>query len=111
MRYLWLLYLYKCRRIYKDGGSFEGKQECIMNNDGTESFYDQGVNKYSDGGLIEGSMINSLRNGKINSKWKNGDREISEMLNDKRHGPSIVYYFDGKIKMGYYSNGKKIFLL
>ena len=64
--------------------------------------------------LIEGSKINNLWNGKVNFKLKNGDREISEIfeiLNDKRHGYSIVYDFDGKVEMGYYSNGEKIFLL
>ena len=108
----WLHYLCKYRAFYQSGNSFEGKEWCIVNNDGTvSSGYEQGVNKYSNGLLIEGSSINSLCNGKANFKWRNGDREISEILNDKRHGTAIRYDFDGKIKMGYYSNGKKIFLL
>ena len=82
----------------------------ITNNDGTEYYYDQGVIKYSDGELQEGSMINDLWNGKGNYKWEDEDKEISEWLNDKRHGPIIFYDFDGKVKMGYFSNGKKIFL-
>ena len=32
------------------------------------------------------------------------------MLNDKRHGPIIVYDFDGKVKKEYYSNDEEIFL-
>ena len=111
MRYIWLLYLYKCRRIDHDGDSFEGKQECITNNDGTISYYNQGVIKCSDGRLIEGSRINSLWNGKEYFKWENGARQISERLNDKRHGPAIFYDYDGKVKIDYYSNGEKIFLL
>ena len=108
----WLNYLYKCRAIFQDGDSFEGKLIRIMNNTGTLSYcYMQGVNKYSDGVLIEGSSINQLWNGKLNLNLKKGNRSIFEMLNDKGHGPSIVYYFDGKVKMSYYSNGKKIFLL
>ena len=110
MRYLWLLYLYKCRLIYQNGNSFEGKQECITNNDGTESNYQQGVTKCLNGVLHEGSRINSLWNGKVNFKWENRDRQISEVLNDKRHGPTIRYDFDGEIKMSYYSNNEKIFL-
>ena len=82
-----------------------------MNNDGTEAYYEQGVNKYSDGSLIEWSMINSLWNGKANCKWENGDKEISEALKGKRHGPAIVYDYEGKAKIDYYSNGEKIFLL
>ena len=83
-----------------------------MNNDGTVFYdYNQGVIKCSDGGLIEGSMINSLWNGKINSKWKNGNRAIFEMLNDKLHGPAIVYDYDSKVRIDYCSNGEKIFLL
>ena len=83
-----------------------------MNNDGTVSYdYDQGVYKRSDGVLKEGSIINQLLNGKVKFKWENGNREIFEMLNNKRHGPSIFYDFDDKVKMGYDSNGKIIFLL
>ena len=110
MRYLRQLYLYKCRYIDQDGNSFEGKQGNIMNNDGTESFYHQGVIKYSNGELKEGSKINSLWNGKVNFKWEDGDKEISEMLNDKRHGPVIFYDFDGKVNKKYYSNEEEIFL-
>ena len=105
-----MLYLYKCRYIYQDGGSSEGKQECITNNDGTKSIYKQGVNKYSNGALAEGSWIDYLWNGKVNRKWENGDRQISENLNDEKHGPSIVYDFDGKVIKGYFSNGEEIFL-
>ena len=83
----------------------------ITNNDGTKSFYDQGVFKYPNGVLKEGSSINDLWNGKVNFKWENGDREISEMLNGKSHGPVIFYDFDGKVNKEYYSNGEKIFLL
>ena len=71
----------------------------------------QGVIKSPKGVLHEGSRINSLLNGKVNFKWEDGDKEISERLNDKRHGPVIVYKFDGKVKKEYYSNGEKIFLL
>ena len=105
-----MLYLYKCRLICKDGGSFEGNQECITNNDGTKSYYKQGVIKCSDGELHEGSMINSLWNGKVNFKWESGNKETSEWLNDKRHGPVIVYKFDGEVYKEYYSNGEEIFL-
>ena len=80
-----------------------------MNNDGTKSLYHQGVIKHSNGALKEGNRINSLWNGKVNLKWENGDKEISEMLN-KRHGPTIFYDFDGKVKKEYYSNGEEIFL-
>ena len=104
-------YLYKCRVIYQNGNSFEGKQECIMNNDGTVSYDEQGVSKYSNGVLQEGNKINGLLNGKVKFKWENGDKEISEMLNDKWHGSTIVYGFDGKVKMDYYSNEEQIFLL
>ena len=83
-----------------------------MNNDGTVSYdYMQGVDKYSNGELQEGGTINDLWNGKVNFKWENGDREVSEMLNDKIHGPSIVYCFDGKVIKDYFSNGEKISLL
>ena len=82
-----------------------------MNNDGTESFYKQGVIKYSDGELHEGIRINNVWNGKVNIKWEDGDKEISEMLNDKRHGPVIFYDLDGKVNKEYRSNGEKIFLL
>ena len=83
-----------------------------MNNDGTVSYrYDQGVHKYSDGKLHEGKRINKLWNGKLNFKTKSGNREISERLNGERHGPAIIYKFDGKVKMVYFSNGKRIFLL
>ena len=105
-----MLYLYKCRNIDQNGNSFEGKEECITNNDGTKSYYNQGVNKYSDGKLAEGSRINSLWNGKVNLKWEDEDKEISERLNSKRHGPIIVYDFDGKVNKEYYSNGEEIFL-
>ena len=81
-----------------------------MNNDGTVSYdYDQGVHKYSNGTLIEWSLKNNLVNGKVNFKWEDGDREISEMLN-KRHGPVIFYKFDGKVQIDYWSNGEIIFL-
>ena len=106
-----MLYLYKCRIIDQDGNSFEGKRELITNNDGTESFYHQGVIKYSNGALKEGIRINNVWNGKVNIKWEDGDKEISEMLNDKRHGPVIFYDFDGKVNKEYRSNGEKIFLL
>ena len=109
MRYLWLHYLYNCRLIHQDGNSFEGKSECIMNNDGTESYYKQGVHKYLNE-VYEGSRINKLWNGKGNWKWENEDREISEWLNDKSNGPSMYYYFDSKVKMIYYSNDEEIFL-
>ena len=83
-----------------------------MNNDGTESYnYEKGVYKYSDGKLHEGNRINNLWNGKVNFKWEDEKKEIFEILNHKRHGPSIYYYFDGKVKKEYYSNGEKIFLL
>ena len=83
-----------------------------MNNDGTVLYdYKQGVTKYSNGVLHEGNMINNLWNRKLNCKWENEGREISEMLNDKSHGPVIIYYFDGKIEMGSCSNGEIIFLL
>ena len=83
-----------------------------MNNDGTVSYhYKQGVIKYSDLVLQEGSSINDLWNGKINFKWENGDREVSEMLNNKSYGPSILYDFDGKVKINYFSNDERIFLL
>ena len=81
-----------------------------MNNDGTKSFYEQGVIKCLNGVLQEGNKINNLLNGKVNFKWKSGNKEISERLNDKRHGPIIVYKFDGKVKKEYYSNGEVIFL-
>ena len=109
MWYLWLLYLYKCRYIDQNGNSSEGKEECITNNDGTKSFYKQGVIKRPNGALVEGSRIDSLWNGKVNLKWENGDRKISEMLN-KRHGPAIIYDFDGKVNKEYYSNDEEIFL-
>ena len=106
-----MLCLYKCRIIDQDRNSFEGKHKWITNNDGTEYYdYIQGVTKYSSGRLIEGSMINSLWNGKINIKWEDGNKEICEMLNDEKHGPSIVYDFDGKVKKEYYSNDEEIFL-
>ena len=111
MRYLWLLYLYKCRLIDQDGNSFEGKQESITNNDGTVSDYMQGVTKCSDGELIEWSMINNLWNGKANYKERNGNRHVSEALKGKRHGPAIFYDYEGKAKIDYYSNREKIFLL
>ena len=77
-----------------------------MNNDGTVSYdYEQGVNKYSDGALHEGKRINGLWNGKVNFKWEEGDKQVSEMLNDEKHGPIIVYDFDGKVKMGFCSDG------
>ena len=79
-----------------------------MNNDGVLSFYEQGVIKYLNE-VYEGSSTNDLLNGKVHIKV-NGDREISERLNHKRHGPVIVYKFDGKVKKEYYSNGEKIFL-
>ena len=82
-----------------------------MNNDGTESFYHQGVIKCPNGELHEGNKINSFWNGKVNFKWEDGNREISERLNDKRHGPAIRYDFDGKVKMDCLSNDKIIFLL
>ena len=83
-----------------------------MNNDGTVSYaYDQGVNKLSDGEFLEGTRINSLWNGKVNCKCENGDREISEMLNDDRHGPVIIFDFYGKVKIRYCSNGDEISLL
>ena len=83
-----------------------------MNNDGTVSYdYDQGVNKYSEGVLEEGSRINHLLNEKVNFKLENGGWQISEMLNDNLHGPTIFYYFDGKVNKEYYSNDEKIFLL
>ena len=111
MRYLWLLYLYKCRNIDQNGNSFEGKEGSIMNNDGTvSSDYKQGVFNNLKGELIEGNRINNLWNGKVNFKWKDGDREISEWLNNKEHGPIIVYDFDGKVNKEYYSNGEEIFL-
>ena len=103
-------YLYKCRLIIQDGNSFEGKEECITNNDGTESYYKQGVIKYSNGELIEGSRINSLLSGKVNIKWENGDRQVHE-VNVKWHGPAIIYDFDGKVIKDHFSNGEKIFLL
>ena len=107
-----MYYLYKYRIIQQNGDNFEGKLGYIMNNDGTVSYgYKQGVTKYSNGLLLEGSRINSLLNGKVNFKWQNGDKENSEMLNDKWHGPALLYYFDGKVKMDYYSNGEQIFLL
>ena len=82
-----------------------------MNNDGTVSYdYVQGVTKYPIRLLSEGSRINSLWNGKVIFKWENGDRPIYEMLNDKGHGPSIVYHFNGKVNKEYYSNGEEIFL-
>ena len=56
-------------------------------------------------------MINSLWNGKVNCKCENGDKEISEALNNKRHGPVIIYNFDGKVDKEYYSNEEKIFEL
>ena len=105
-----MFYLYKCRLIHQSEGSFEGKQECIKNNDGAKSYYKQGVTKYLNE-VYEGSSINDLLNGKINFKWEDGDKEISEMLNGKRHGPSIYYDFDGKVKKEYYSNDEEIFLL
>ena len=83
-----------------------------MNNDGTVLYeYQQGVTKYSDGVLLEGNIINQLLSGKANFKWEDGGRESSEMLNDKRHGPAIIYDFEGNVKMDYYSNGDEIFLL
>ena len=83
-----------------------------MNKDGTVSYdYDQGITKYYNGLLLEGSRINNLLNGKVNFKWQNGIREISEIFNSNRHGPTRAYYFDGKVKMGFYSNGEEIFLL
>ena len=104
-------YLYKCRIIGQSGNSFEGKSGEIMNNDGTESYnYDKGVTKCSDGRLQEGSCINNLLNGKVNFKWENGNKEISEWLNGERHGSIIVYDFDGKVKEKYYSNDEEIFL-
>ena len=82
-----------------------------MNNDETVSYdYKQGVNNCSDGSLQEGSCINNLWNGKINFKWEDGDKEVSEMLNHKRNGPSIDNDFDGKVKKEYYSNDEEIFL-
>ena len=104
-----MLYLYKCRNIDQSGNSFEGKEECITNNDGTKFYYKQGVTKYLNE-VYEGSSINNLWNGKVNLKWEDGDKEISEMFNHKRHGPSIDYDFDGKVKKEDYSNGVKIFL-
>ena len=105
-----MLYLYKCRQIHQDENSFEGKKGSITNNDGNKSFYKQGVIKYSDGRLYEGNRINSLWNGKVNFKWKSGNKEISEMLNDNRHGPVIIYKFDREVNQYYLSNGEKIFL-
>ena len=81
-----------------------------MNNDGAKFFYEQGVTKYSNGALAEGSRIDYLWNGKVNRKLENGDRQISENLNEEKHGPSIVYDFDGKVKKEYYSNDEEIFL-
>ena len=82
-----------------------------MNNDETVSYdYKQGVHKYPDGKLQEGNRINYLWNGKTNFKWEDRDKEISEMLNGKRHGPSIFYDFDGKVNQEYYSNEEEIFL-
>ena len=82
-----------------------------MNNDGVESYdYQQGVIKYSNGELIEGSRINSLLSGKVNIKWENGDRQVHE-VNVKWHGPAIIYDFDGKVIKDHFSNGEKIFLL
>ena len=109
MRYLWLLYLYKCRQIYQDGDSFEGKQDLITNNDGTESYFKQGVYKHSNG-VYEGSSINHLWNEKVNFKWENGNRKIFETWNDKRHGPDIIYNFDGKVNKECYSNDEEILL-
>ena len=81
-----------------------------MNNDGTVSYYMQGVFNNSNGELIEGSMINSLWNGKVNFKWEDRNKEISEMLNDEKHGPSIFYDFDCEVIKDYFSNGEEIFL-
>ena len=105
-------YLYKCRVIDQNGDSFEGKQGCIMNSNGTVSYdYKQGITKYSNGLLLKGSSINNLWNGKVNSKWKNGHIQITENLNSKRHSPAIIYDFEGEVIMDYFSNGKIIFLL
>ena len=101
-----MLYLYKCRQICQNGNSFEGISGNIMNNDGTESFYEQGVIKCLNGVLQEGNKINNLLNGKVNFKWEDGDKEISEWLNGERHGPAIIYGFDGKVKIDYSSNGE-----
>ena len=108
----WLHYLYKCRAICQNGDIFEGKDGCIMNNDGTVLYnYKQGVNKYSNGVLHEGNVINHIWNGKVNDKWENGDIEISEILDDKNHGPVTIYDVDGKVHIDYHSNGEKIFLI
>ena len=82
-----------------------------MNNDGTVSYYEQGVNRLSNGELYEGSWIDRLLNGKVNFKLKNRNKKILEMLNGDKHGPVIVYDFNGKVKIDYCSNGEKIFLL
>ena len=79
-----------------------------MNNEGTKSYYDQGVLKCLNV-VYEGSIINNLWNGKVNSKWKNGHIQITENLNSKRHGPAIIYNFDGEVTMDYFSNGELIF--
>ena len=95
--------LYKYRIIYQNGDSFEGKEGWVVSNDGTVSYdYDQGVYKYLNGVMHEGNKINNLWNGKVSDKWENGDREISEMLNDNSFGPVIIYDFDGKVKMSCY---------
>ena len=82
-----------------------------MNNDGTVSHeYDEGVIKYSNGVLEEGSRINLLLNGKVYFKWHSENREISETFNNNRHGPAVIYDFDGEVSKEYYSNGEEIFL-
>ena len=83
----------------------------ITNNDGTESFYKQGVYNNLNGELIEGSIINNLWKEKLNCKLEDGDIEITEWLNGKKHGPVIVYDFYGEVNQYYFSNGEKIFLL
>ena len=62
------------------------------------------------GELQEGSLIDNLWIGKLNTKCGNGDTEIVELMNGTIHGPTIFYDFDGKVKKEYYSNGEKIFL-
>ena len=90
---------------------FEGLHKGITNKDGIKvSEYEQGITQYFSGDVYEGVFTDSKRNGKGKYQWKNGNLVVSEYINDVDHGPFIRYETSKAIKIGYYSNGDKIYL-
>ena len=73
----------------------------------TKLWQGQGRALYYDGGVYEGTKLDSKRHGSGSEKWVSGAEYEGEYQNDMKHGRGTLRYINGDVYIGSWANDER----